>query len=318
MLSTFGISFHKASQPVDGLRTPPPSPNDVRNSLKWSPERLNFPNYLRKLQPSKSSELLSRKDIQIRHVGTTIKSPKIELVSREALNTSHTTVTSNAFTSKELPPAPAPQRQSEVLSPVPRKLRLVPQSYHDLRALRSAPPSAPPIWRSAALLPSPDLPEPRLNWKPETLLKSQDCPVQPTRPDEHYATYEEHGFVSDYCSQEEDLDLTLKAQDHQSLTRKLSTADSVQRRKTNRDVAIVGAPASFPQSQSKKRSRSRTCSSEADWLAGKMSIKAMCEEWSKSIAPRCPQSLLHSIGREPRKLNKEDPQIVSRARVSHS
>jgi hypothetical protein len=271
------MSFLKKSISQIGLRTPPPSPENSKSSPHHP--RLLIAKFLWRTQPTRSPASLAPN-------GSTADGPP-QLAFAEAENApSHPTCSPFRAVQhmKEpfplvLPASPAPSDHSANERSTPQRLRKAPLSYKNLRAVRQDQPIDSKSSKPIALLPSPVFSELQIDQISASYFTSHTLNNQqssPDRPGQASSLYGEHDFVSSYCDNHE-------AQSYfQNITDDANGASSdvTQRHDARRDIGIVCAPSSFPQYQRRpRRDRSRSCSSEADWLAGNMSEKVMLEEW---------------------------------------
>lgn len=274
---------------IGGLRTPPPSPGKSRASPEHHQNRIQLPRFLRRnleMQPplflgpqhpnEKTSESLTAQENE--HSSLHPASSPFRAVQhmREPFPL-------------VLPASPAPSIQSAE-TPTPQALRAVPTSYQNLRAFQSNQGNVNSTPNPLALLPSPVFSELQIGQISDSYFLSRDAQESRILGSElinERVPYEEHRIIAEYCDEVQTQSSKRSFQDASEKPQPPVT-ESMHRPSRRRDVGMVCAPTSFPRWQrGPRRDRSRTCSSEADWLAGKMSENIMLEEWLETVeAPR--------------------------------
>jgi hypothetical protein len=275
------MPFLKMSISNTGLRTPPSSPENA----KYSPHQLRFllPKFLRRTQTSRSPTFFAQSS-------STPNGPP-QLIFPGADNAPPHPTCSPFRTGQHLqepfplvlPVSPAPSDHSTNERSTPRRLRKAPLTYRNIRAVREEQHFGSKISKPVALLPSPTFSEMQIDRISGSYLASHpsdDQQASPDRLDQASSLYEEHDIVSSYCQNHKTQIWNQNIKDARGASPTRLSSDLKKRHDTRRDVGIVCAPSSFPHYQRHpRRDRSRSFSSEADWLAGNMSEKIMLEEW---------------------------------------
>jgi hypothetical protein len=297
--ASHNMPFLKMSISNIGLRTPPSSPENA----KYSPRQLRFllPKFLRRTQPSRSPTFFAQSS-------STPNGPPPPLTSPVADNAPSHPTCSPFQTAQHVeepfalvPPAsPAPSDHSTNERPSPLRLRKAPLTYQNLRAVREDQHFDSKISKPVALLPSPVFSEMQIDQISSSYLTSHpstDQQLLPDGPDQTSSLCEELDIISSYCENQETQTYSQNIKDTRSASPTRQSSDVKQRHDTRRDVGIVCAPSSFPHYQRRPhRDRSRSFSSEADWLAGHMSEKIMLEEWLCDLHQ--PETPIHSKDEE--------------------
>ena len=149
-------------------------------------------------------------------------------------------------------------------------------SYRDLRAVQSEHQLQVNALPTIALLPSPVFSELQIGHISDSHSATGDLHKERPPQVEHAerdSPYEAHNIISAYCD-ESQMKCPERSLEHagESPSDRILPA-IIGRPERRRDVGIVCAPLYFPQHlQHSQHERPKTCSSEADWLAGNMSV----------------------------------------------
>jgi hypothetical protein len=275
------MPFLKVSISHVGLRTPPSSPEDAKSSPHHP--RFLLPKFLRRTRPNRSPTFLARN-------GPSANGPARLIFAGDDNAPSHPSCSPFRAVQhmKEpfplvLPASPAPSDHSANERSSPQRLRKAPLSYQNLRAVRQEQHLEPETSKPIALLPSPVFSELQVDQIsgscfPSLTPNDQQSSLDAT--DQASLLYEGHAIFSSYYENDETQTCGRIIEDTNEASSTGTLPDVKQRHDTRRDVGIVCAPTSFLHYQGRpQRDRSRSCSSEADWLAGNMSEKIMLEEW---------------------------------------
>jgi hypothetical protein len=278
------MPFLKMSISQIGLRTPPPSPGDARSSSH--PFRFPLPKFLRRTRPARSPTALGQLD------STASRPPPLTF---PGTGNTLPRPTSSPFRAVQhmrelvplvLPASPAPSEHSENEIPIHRKLRKAPLGYRNLRTIDQEQGSSTSA-RPQALLPSPVFSELQIDQNSSSYVSTDPSNYRqssPDRPDQASSLYEEHDIVSTYCENHETQTSSPNPKDKSEASPTLPQPAVEGGYDARRHAGIVCAPSSFPRDQRRPlRHRTRSCSSEASWLAGNMSEKIMFEEWLSDL-----------------------------------
>ena len=278
------MPFFKPSIAQLGLRTPPPSPEDTKDNIRHHHSRFPLPKFLRRTQPTRSPTFLGQNGSST--------GPTPALRSGNALLHPTCSPFRAVQHMKEpfplvLPASPASSsRSADHRATLPR-LRKVSLSYQNLRAFPPNQRLELQTSKPLALLPSPvfsELQLKQLSGSRPTTFSSTDQRSSTVGPDPAHSLYEEDGIVSSYYDGGEMQEGHESAEDTSGVTPAEISSAVKQQHGRRRDVGIVCAPNSFPYShRHSPRGRSRSCSSEANWLSGTMSERIMLEEWLSDL-----------------------------------
>lgn len=281
------MPFLKLSISQLALRTLPPSPEDVKSSPHHP--RFLLPKFLRKTQPTRLPNFLGK------HSSVTHGPPQ---PTSPTANNAPSCPPGSMFRTAEhtrepfpliLPASPAQSDPSANKRCNTQTLRKAPLSCQNLRAFLPQQDTGKKTSKPVVLLPSPVFSETQIDQASGSYfasLTSNNLISSPDRLDEGSWTYEEHGIVSSYYDNKEAQKCGRNTEDISQGPQIETSSNMKQLCETRRDIGIVCAPSSFPPYQRHPQSgRSRSCSTEADWLAGNMSEKTMLEEWLGDLPP---------------------------------
>ena len=290
--------------------TPPSSPEEYKHSIPPQPSRLRLPKFLTRVQPTRSPSFLMRHQTQDGMHGNVQESASLETAAQADSTSPFRAVREM----KEpfpllLPASPAESQQGplcrvfgdQVETSDVKALRSVPLSYSGLATSQSG---QRPLKRSPSkpmiLLPSPAFSEIKLNEATQSYFDCHQSQLSrpPTRDLRRASSSDENpSIASYYCQSPEQRVFLRDGFNVRDVSRKSSAPSMLERADGRRDRGITSAPSSFKLPKScPTRDRTRTLSSEADWLSGTMSEKAMCEEWLDNIPPRRHQLIQHPMG----------------------
>ena len=275
------MPLFKSSIAQLGLGTPPPSPEDAQGRLSQHHPRFPLPKFLRRIQPTRSPNSLAQNG-QAPRVSENDRAPSHPVCSPfravQHMKEPFPLV---------LPVSPASSSHSANYRTSPRRLRKVSLSYQDLRLFPSNKPLATKTSKPLILLPSPvfsELQTDQISASHFTNLNSNHQQSSAIPPDSALSLYDEDGIFSSYSERGQMETCHQNAEDRGAITPAQVPSAVKQLHEKRRDVGIVCAPSSFPQYQRhSRRARSRSYSSEANWLAGTMSEKVMLEEWLSEL-----------------------------------
>lgn len=137
-------------------------------------------------------------------------------------------------------------------------------------------------------LPSPVFSKLQIDQNPISYISTDTSNYQqssPDRPDQGSSLYEEeHDFVYTYCENHETQASSPNPKGKSEASPTLPQPAVEGRYDARRQAGIVCAPSCFPRDQRRPlRHRTRSCSSEASWLAGNMPEKVTSEEWLSDL-----------------------------------
>ena len=278
------MPFIKASISQLGLRTPPPSPEDTKSNPRQHHSRFTLPKFLRRTQQARSPTLLTQNG------SSTEGSPlpgSDNAPSHPTCSPFRTVQHTKEPFPLLLPVSAASSSCSADQRTTPQRLRKVSLSYQNLRSPQSNQHLDSKTLKPLALLPSPvlsELPTYQITRSYFTNGTSEDQQMLADGLGQAHSLYEDHGMFTSYCDEDKTQTCHQKAE-HTRETLPVQIPRAVKnRRERRRDVGIVCAPSSFPQYQRRSQcDRSRSYSSEANWLAGTMSEKIMLEEWLSDL-----------------------------------
>ncbi len=259
-----------------GLQTPPSSPDEPKAGLEQSRYRVQLPSFLRRTHPNPSPTDFTHhrsRNEALEHLtggkaqGTSKTMPHSPFRAVQHMKEPFPLV---------LPASLAPSTRSCGEKSSAQRLGAVPLSYRDLRAVRSEHRLEVKASTSIALLPSPvfsDLQIGHISDSYFTGCDSDKGPLPQTKDDGGASPYESHNILSAYCDDHQIRSSEPSSEAARDVQSDQIVPEIIGQPERRRDVGIVFAPLSFPRHlQYSQRDRSKTCSSEADWLAGNMSV----------------------------------------------
>ena len=269
-----------------GPRTPPSSPEDSITAKEGN--RIQLPKFLRKTQPTRSSMFLTGNNPGDGPGRSSTQSATHEIVQSSLMYSPFRAVQHMREPFPlVLPLSPALSQESIKEDAGQRRLRAVPISYPDLRAISSQHHLDIKKPKPIALLPSPVFSDMKIEL--EEYDSEEDGVVEADLDEQadsdQCSPYGGNSIFRSYCDEPQML-VVSPTESPAASDQKQSPAPVFQQNcGKKRDVGIVGAPEFHQTSQIwTKRSRARTLSSEADWLSGN-THKAILEEWLDGMPP---------------------------------
>ena len=308
------MPFRRSSNSRNGLRTPPPSPQETMNNPKSHPSRFQLPWFWKWTSPSRSPINIwqDRPQDDYAHWSQSAERSEIDPCPNFRPFRAVQNMT-NPFPLR-LPASPALSESSTNDAPSPRAPRSVPLNDQTLRALRSEWRLEIKSPRPLAPLPSPVFSDLQINEIAQSSFafrnpwEGQPLETRNNTPD---SSYEEHNIVSSYCDDSNEISSKDSSPRERVLERKTSAPAILERSGRRRDQGVVSSSVRVQQPDvTLQHDQYRTHLSEADWLAGNISGAAMGEEWPGSIPARRVQVVQHSFEGVEYQEESSDSQIV--------